>query len=47
MIFLVVHPEEKGIVIQEIDEGMNKAEEMLRRHTLTQRGEIIKEEEEE
>jgi len=41
MVFLVVHPEEKGIVIQEIDEGMNKAEEMLRRHTLTKRGEII------
>jgi sugar phosphate permease len=31
---LVVHPEEKGIVIEEIDDKMNMHEEMLRRHTL-------------
>jgi hypothetical protein len=29
-----VHPEEKGIVIPEIDDNTSKNEEMLRRHTL-------------
>ena len=27
--FLVVHPEEKGIIIEEIDEQMSKNEELL------------------
>ena len=31
---LIVHPEEKDIVIYEIDDQTHKNEEMLRRHTL-------------
>ena len=33
LLALVVHPEEKGIRILEIDDKMNQHEEMLRRHT--------------
>ena len=32
---LVVHPEEKNIIIPEIDDKTSKNEEMLRRHTLS------------
>lgn len=31
---LIVHPEERGIQIEEFDDKMNQHEEMLRRHTL-------------
>ena len=37
--FLVVHPEEKGIVIEELDQQMSNVEEKLRRESLKQ-GEI-------
>jgi hypothetical protein len=30
---LVVHPEERGIIIEELDDKMFKHEEMLRKHT--------------
>jgi hypothetical protein len=36
MCLLIVHPEDRGIVIDEIDEEMSKKEEILRRHTLTE-----------
>lgn len=44
---LVVHPEENGIVIHEIDDQTNKNEEMLRRHTLAKENNSINTEAEE
>jgi sugar phosphate permease len=32
--FLIVHPEEKGLVVEEIDETMQKHEEMLRKSSI-------------
>ena len=38
---LIVHPEEKSIVIPEIDDKTIKNEEMLRRHTLAKENNSI------
>jgi sugar phosphate permease len=34
LFLLEVHPEDKGIIIEEIDEGMNRNEELLRKHNI-------------